>query len=404
MSWRDDLQPASFRGVEFGVTRASDALGRRVVVHEFPQRDLPFAEDTGLKPRTVGVTGFVLGQDFMARRDRLEEALNQAGPGLLVHPWYGELNVSCTSAQVEHTADDGGMAVFTMAFVVVEAANAPTVSADARLVTRSRARLAAGAASTLLQQGLKLAGYADYVLTNTRSALMQGLDALGGQLGLDLTSMASWAQDVAGDAMALYDMVADGRFAQAFADLMGTAATASGASPGRLLDVAAGVPRPAVPEAAGVSTLAARRNAAALADAEHGLLVSSALDAAVGYVPPTREDARKLRADIVDAVDAVIERTPDSPDGTAQVDAFVALRGSALQAVAANAGRAPELVSVRPRAVLPSLVLAWRTAVDPTRALPEMAADAARRNQVPHPGFMPAGRGLDLLREVERAG
>ena len=36
MSWRESIQTASFRGVPFGVTRATDDLGRRTVRHDFP--------------------------------------------------------------------------------------------------------------------------------------------------------------------------------------------------------------------------------------------------------------------------------------------------------------------------------------------------------------------------------
>ncbi len=41
MSWSDQLLPASFRGVPFGVLGSRSRFGRRLAVHEYPYRDRP---------------------------------------------------------------------------------------------------------------------------------------------------------------------------------------------------------------------------------------------------------------------------------------------------------------------------------------------------------------------------
>ena len=51
MSWREQLQIASFRGVEFKVDSHSISGGRRVEVHEYPLHDTLYAEDLGRKAR-----------------------------------------------------------------------------------------------------------------------------------------------------------------------------------------------------------------------------------------------------------------------------------------------------------------------------------------------------------------
>lgn len=63
--WRKQLQPASWRGVSFEVLTESSPFGRRVQVHEFVQRDKPYAEDLGRVTRTFSVTGFVGGDDCL---------------------------------------------------------------------------------------------------------------------------------------------------------------------------------------------------------------------------------------------------------------------------------------------------------------------------------------------------
>ena len=41
------LRKASFNNVSFEVSAGSVSVGRRIVTHEFPQRDTPYSEDLG---------------------------------------------------------------------------------------------------------------------------------------------------------------------------------------------------------------------------------------------------------------------------------------------------------------------------------------------------------------------
>jgi hypothetical protein len=144
--WKMQLRAASFRGVSFGVTADESEGGRRTVTHEFPQREAPYVEDLGGAPRRFTVQAFVLGSDYMSRRDALEAALQQPGPGTLVHPWYGEVQVCQTAPyKVRHSAQDGGMAVFQLFFCRDTEPNSPAASVNQGL----RARLEAGTAGLL---------------------------------------------------------------------------------------------------------------------------------------------------------------------------------------------------------------------------------------------------------------
>jgi prophage DNA circulation protein len=119
MAWQDQLQKASFRGVEFQVEGDDAAFGRRVQLHEYPQRDKPYVEDMGRKAREVSLTAFLVGPDYMAARDKLLAAVEQAGPGELVHPWYGRLTVSIKDdgCRVTHSRDDGGVCRIRLTFI-----------------------------------------------------------------------------------------------------------------------------------------------------------------------------------------------------------------------------------------------------------------------------------------------
>ena len=88
-----DLRSASFRGVRFDVDARTVTVGRRVVLHEYPQRVTPYAEDLGRKARRYKVDAFIIGSDSAIRRDLLLAALEKPGPGQLVHPDFGTLMV-----------------------------------------------------------------------------------------------------------------------------------------------------------------------------------------------------------------------------------------------------------------------------------------------------------------------
>lgn len=110
------MRKASFRGVPFGVIDSECAGGRRNALHEFPGKDVPYVEDLGKKARSYTVSAFVLGLDYMDKRDNLIAALEKKGPGILVHPALGEMYLEALSFTVRESRDEGGMAGFTINF------------------------------------------------------------------------------------------------------------------------------------------------------------------------------------------------------------------------------------------------------------------------------------------------
>jgi prophage DNA circulation protein len=114
------LVPAMFRGAPFHVDANARSSGRRIVLHEFPKRDVPYAEDMGRKARTFPVTGYVIGPDYVIYRELLELALEAEGPGLLILPTLlqrDSLLVQVRDYTVRETRQAGGMAEFDMQFV-----------------------------------------------------------------------------------------------------------------------------------------------------------------------------------------------------------------------------------------------------------------------------------------------
>jgi prophage DNA circulation protein len=116
MAWRQRLRTASFRKIRFNLTDTNQTFGRRTVTHEFPNRDTPYEEDLGRKQRQFTIEAFIVGLDYLRQKDRLIKACETEGPGRLVHPFYGNRDVVCTSIQVREGVAEGGVARFTMSF------------------------------------------------------------------------------------------------------------------------------------------------------------------------------------------------------------------------------------------------------------------------------------------------
>lgn len=89
------LRKASYNGVNFEVSNSNLKFGRRVVVHEYPQQDVPYGEDLGKATRIITMSAFIVGDDYASRSKKLIEALEKpvTEPGTLVHPWLGSLKV-----------------------------------------------------------------------------------------------------------------------------------------------------------------------------------------------------------------------------------------------------------------------------------------------------------------------
>jgi len=119
MSWKEKLQAASFRGVPFSVEDDEGSFGRRVQTHEYPNRDKPWTEDLGRATRRFNISAYLVGDDYLERRDLLIKAIETPGPGTLVHPYYGEMSICIDGAmRVTHGINEGRMC--RVAFSVVE--------------------------------------------------------------------------------------------------------------------------------------------------------------------------------------------------------------------------------------------------------------------------------------------
>ncbi|MEL6613298.1 MAG: DNA circularization N-terminal domain-containing protein, partial [Bacteroidota bacterium] len=176
MTWRDEILPASFRGVPFEVQGTSRRDGRRTVVLDIPGRDQPFVQDLGAARQTVVLEALVIGDDYRARRDALLRAVQQPGQGELTHPHYGTKPASVVRADLTESTSEGGMARFTLEFVldavevaVVASSGGSLGLSESAAALRIAAAESAGAAIDRSPTNVALASARDAAAESTES-------------------------------------------------------------------------------------------------------------------------------------------------------------------------------------------------------------------------------------------
>jgi prophage DNA circulation protein len=128
IAWRTNWKPAMFRNARFHVDTGVRESGRRIVTHEFPKRDTPYAEDMGRRAREFTIRGYIIvypregetdlqRKNYIPARDKLIEALEVEGPAVLQLPLLGQMNVACTRYRITEENKLGGFCVFDMSFV-----------------------------------------------------------------------------------------------------------------------------------------------------------------------------------------------------------------------------------------------------------------------------------------------
>lgn len=179
MDWKYRLQPASFRGIAFKVSEDEATYGRRVKTYEYPLRDVPFTDDFGRSARKYQITAYVIGSDYMDKRDALLTALEKGGAATLVHPFYGTLNVNVDGPfRLKHSRDNGGMCEISLNFVEAGSYLYPATAADTAGELANAANIADDSLAQIFADNFDLEGAADWVTDNVIDNVSGMLDSV----------------------------------------------------------------------------------------------------------------------------------------------------------------------------------------------------------------------------------
>ncbi len=403
--WKSSYRSGSFRGVPFVTEDHEAAGGRRGPTHEFPQRDLPYAEDTGARAKRYSINIFVLGDDVYDQRDALIAALEERGPGVLVHPFLGQLDVICRDWALTESTTEGGIARFSVEFDQSGRALAGEVSRDTAEQSRDIGKAAADAGIAMFEAEFSVDGLPSFAVDGAtfdierfaKSAL--GAAGLLGGAGKALRAFESGIDQLNGALDLVYAPI---RLANnVTAMVRGVAAL--GLSPvlrlralTRLFDDNR---RPRTVIGRTPVRNAERANAQAFAELIAITSASEIANAVSAIRFASRDEAVSLRASVTLPLDeAASDYANLGRDDAA--NALDTIRFAIVRDVAARGSTLAPIGRITPEATLPSLVIAHRLygAAD----LSGNEADLVTRNRIPHPGFIAAARALEYLREVRR--
>lgn len=383
MSWRVKLQQASFRNVKFQVEVDDLSAGRRVQVHEYPQRDKPYTEDLGRATREIALTGFVIGDNYIAERDALLAAVEDAGPGTLIHPWYGSLQVVVKECRVSHSNREGGMARFNLTFVEAGELAYPKSGAATAAGVRLSSDSYLSALSSNFSQVFSIEGAPDWSIASSVSSLTNGLymfqsyAAKGRGLVVNPLGIIGNVDALFGNPLALANSVISlfSGFSSGYtsnADLNNNFNTLTGYS--------AAMPR----TVAGYGTTPARQqqstNNAALESLMRGAALGNAAAVSSLMPLPVYDDAQQRRNTLTAALD-----TESMTASDAMFTSLTDLRTKVHQDMTERGKGAARMRTVKMPEVRPSLVVAYDLYEDAGRE-----TEIVERNKVMHPLFVPA--------------
>lgn len=376
---------ASFRGAPFLVRESERSGGRRIVKHKFPLRDDGFGEDLGRADRSFRVEAYVIGDDYLTKRDALLTALEDvAGPGELVHPYHGRRVVIGETFSLRETTEDGGVAWFSIDFYETPAqAPTPTIVVDMVSQLDSTADAANAATEAEFVETFDTEGMASFAVASASDALATASEALGGALAplvtesQELAAMNGRIQVLVAQADALVRSPAEvlPAFREVIEGLASTASAAPEAMMSALLDTyeqTIGV----VIDAITATRARERDNQAAIVGALRRTLLAEAARLAPRVPFASTEDASAAR----DRIGELLEEQEAGADDTAY-PALVELRSQVFRALPGDSFAT--VVVVTKNVPIPSLVLAYQL-----YGSVNAETDIIARNAVRHPGFV----------------
>lgn len=378
MTWRDQLQPASFRGVPFSVMAGSVTAGRRLARHEYPQRDLPYLEDMGRRAREYKVEAYIIGPDYMAGRDQLLAAVEEEGPGQLVHRYYGTKLVAAAECELTESTEFGGMAKFSLQFVESGEQSQPTVGIDSEADLLRAQDVAYNAIMDDFSQEFSVAGLPSWGVGDILSSLTAFLELddfreIATPTESTTSRLPSLVQEPNRLASEVTGLVREVDRTSSILQQPYVAASAGGGA-GAVQSVRSAVRR----QQAVMTSLVKRAALVRYAGLASGADLSTAID------------VQTVRADILDAFDQH-DYAPGAPRPSAPVaTALKGVRSAALVHLSRQGAALPGTYSMQLTEPQPALVLSYSLYGE------LRADDIVKRNALRHPGFVPAGVSLQL--------
>lgn len=386
MALSKDLRPASFRGVPFEVDGADLEAGRRTQVHEYPQRDKPWVEDLGRATRDLTFEAFVVGADYVAKANRLIAALEEPGPGSLVHPWLGTSTVSIRNPARVSYNNQLGFARFALSFVESGELAFPAAGNSTTTQSRLAATGLESAAVADFSKTFAVTGYQDFVADSASASLGKAFGLVAGRTvpGIDVLGYSTAAPSMLQTALGLLaNPSALGASIAGFLGVSGYVTTAQrwaslAQSLVRLAQIS-GLMTPPAPVVYTPSRQQTYENTVAINALTRQVLLAQAVGASSMVTAAVYDDTVQLRDRLAAALDSESLVATD-----ASYAALQTARGAVWRDLTDRSRDGARLTTNTPPETLPALVVAYDLYEDAARD-----GEICTRNAVRHPGFVP---------------
>jgi prophage DNA circulation protein len=394
MSWLDNLRPASFRGVPFYVETTKKTLGRRVVVHEFPNRETPFTQDMGRVAHAWSLDGHVLGTDYDLAKAKLEEAFNKFGPGELVHPYDGLQMVQVGAVEFSESTREGAILYFSATIYEAGSLEFPKSINDKASVLGGAAETALSKAKAVFDKAFTIAQLPGFAVESARSKIASAQKAFSSttkgvanisnaaaQLAYSTRSLVAETNDLLKSPSQLSQRLLD-----SFALLQTTISNVRIQT-----DALTSFFEFGADDTSDRSTPVRAQetnNKEAFNNFVRRVAVVNAAVTAQQAEYETFQDAEEMR----DKITAVIEEQIRATDDPELYQALIDVQAALVSALPDEDADLPNLKEVTTDDVTTSLHLAYDLFEDPRKE-----SDIINRNKIKNPGFIPQGKVLEVL-------
>jgi prophage DNA circulation protein len=400
--WLKTLWPASYRGVPMQVEKDSGLYGKRVQVHEYPNRETWYPEEFGQRARIYRLTAYLASDTIDAELSALVEACTRPGSGTLVLPLDGAKRAINLKVQTDRRKDKHGYVAVDLEFVEdpgIGPAPYPTPY-YAGLVGQAAVALTAAIEVSFAAAHLT-SGAPDHVLdaaADEVAAIAVAIETERGSAQAESASAADVAQTLAdlytaavplsrGETVpigAAVEVVSIPAAIAAAVTVFQTAAEPA-AAPAALKRAAESLLESGTIEPDSGTTVRSTTDTADLQAAlvrRTGIaIIAARLAVAIAERQfENRRAAIQARADIVSLFEPLIGASSRAED----VAALAAVRDAAVEYVSRTIADLAPVIEVSARQSMPSVWWAYRLYGDATRA-----EELAARNGASHPSFMP---------------
>lgn len=390
--WKDKFLQGSFRGVPFQTDTSTVSGGRRKQDREFARRDEGNSEDLGKRLKKFQLELLVIGDDYFQQRDALEEALETQGPGILVHPYRGRINVQAGDYTLNETVREGRVARFSVQFTLAGELKAPNVVDDQLEKSRENANLLKEKSKSFFEQVFSVANQPAFVVESATDKVNAVLDFADNAVKSVTEPVTNFAFAISNLKASVNDLIkAPGVLAQRLQDAFDLLLAEFSDDPDTAQRIFGNFRNlkdddaflPVVGDTP--SRIVEGNNQDGVLDLTNQLTLSNQSEAAVDIDFDSTTAAILVQQEIVLGLDQQLLNADDD-------DLFQAIKDlqTSLTKAVPDVGTS-ELLTIEVKKTIPALVIAYDNFQDL-----EKETEIIEQNAVEHPGFVPGGETIQV--------